>query len=570
MIVFRSVRYANFLAAGNAPIEVPLNTHQSTLIVGRNGAGKSTVTEAITFALFGRPLRSINKPKLVNSINQRDCLVELDFSVGVNAYKIRRGIKPTIFEVYENGRLIPAPASIADYQTILESNILRLSFKTFQQVVILGSTSYVPFMRLTPGARRDIIESFLDIEVFSAMSAMTKEEAVQVKLDLEKCQHTQRLLSEQHKMAQSFTQHIEEQREHALNKAMKALADERALIAELEQDRADHVIELAEYDADKQAYDVAISKEQEYVRTLDAITLRERKLKKERTFYTEHDNCPTCAQSITEDFKATRFDAIDTKELAAAKAHAQCEALIAKYQTRKDAAAARIAEAAIIERKIHAIDAKLPLHKRRVRELEAECEVQRTPVEPAEHANIDELERQIKEAAAEQEVLSGKRIIIDAASMLLRDNGIKARVVRHYLPIINRTINHYLNALDFPILFELDEEFSETIKSRHRDDFAYDSFSEGEKKRIDLALLLTWRAVARLKNSAATNLLVLDEVFDSSLDVNGVEETTKIINSMEADTNVFVISHRQDQLGDKFPQVITFEKVRGFSQIATS
>jgi DNA repair exonuclease SbcCD ATPase subunit len=561
------VRYANFLAAGNAPIEVPLNTHQSTLIVGRNGSGKSTVTEAITFALFGRPLRGVNKSKLVNSINQRDCLVELDFSVGVNTYKIRRGIKPTIFEVYENGKLIPAPASIADYQTILESNILRLSFKTFQQVVILGSTSYVPFMRLTPGARRDIIESFLDIEVFSAMNAMTKEEAAQVKIDLDKCLHTQRLLSEQHKMAQSFTQHIEEQREHALNKAMQALTTERATIAALEQERADHVIALSEYDADKEAYNVAVAKEQEYVRTLDAITLRERKLKKERTFYADHDNCPTCEQSITADFKTARFDAINTKELAAMKAHAQCEALITKYRTRKDAAAERITEANAIERKIHAIDAKLPLHRRRVRELEAECEVQRAPVEPAEHANIDELERQIQEAAAEQEVLVGKRIIIDAASMLLRDNGIKARIVRHYLPIINRTINHYLNALDFPILFELDEEFNETIKSRHRDDFAYDSFSEGEKKRIDLALLLTWRAVARLKNSAATNLLVLDEVFDSSLDAAGTEEFLKVIANLEADTNVFTISHKTDQLVDKFEHSITFEKVRGFSQI---
>lgn len=568
MITFTKVHYQNFLAAGNAPIEIALNDHGSTLIVGRNGAGKSTMSEAICFALFGRPLRNINKPKLVNSINNKDCLVELEFRIGTNSYKIRRGIKPNVFEIYENGNLIPSPASAIDYQTILETNILHLNYKSFMQVVVLGSASYVPFMKLGTGARRQIIEDLLDIEVFSSMNALTKDDLNSLRVEYDRCTQAQKLIGEQRKMAQQFSAHIEEQRLATIEQLQDKIVGEQREIQAIEDAVTKLKEDLKEFDVDKTNHAAALKKQREYEKTLDAIQSRERKIRKEREFYEEHDNCPTCEQSITEEFKTTRFASLTKKEEDATKAVAQCQALIDKYKVQAEASAKRIEQARDIEFKLHGAEAKLPLHERRLKELKKALSDAQQPVQTQPTVNVDELDKQLDALETQHAELSKKRLIIDAASMLLRDDGIKTKIVRHYLPIINKQINHYLNALDFPILFTLDEEFNEQIKSRHRDEFAYDSFSEGEKKRIDLALLLTWRAVARLKNSAATNLLILDEVFDSSLDAAGTEEFLKVIGTLEQDkTNVFVISHKTDQLVDKFAHTVVFEKTRGFSTI---
>ena len=568
MLTFQKVTYKNFLAAGNSPITIDLNTHQSTLIVGHNGTGKSTLSEAISFALFGRPLRNINKPKLVNSINGRDCLVELEFKNNSGQYRIKRGIKPSVFEIYENGTLIPVPAAVADYQTLLETNILGLNYKSFMQVVVLGSASYVPFMRLTTASRREIIEDLLDIEVFSAMNALTKDELTTLKNELDKCIQAKGLVGEQVKMAQNFTEHLEEQRQQQLATIDTNIAQVCDTILEVQSTITDLQSSLLEYDTEHTAFTEAFEKKTEYERNKFAIQAKLKELARERAFYQVNDTCPKCDQSLTDDLKQGRYNLLDSKEQGAVKALAQCDTLIVKYDGLVAAANTEMVAEKEILNQINVKQSTLRIHEARLAELRKEhAKLESTTVVTPQAVDAEELQRQLAELAKKQDDMSRKRVIMDAASMLLRDSGIKSKVIRHYIPIINRTINAYLTAMDFPIQFILNDEFAESIKSRYRDDFAYDSFSEGEKKRIDLALLLTWRAIARLKNSAATNLLILDEVFDSSLDINGTEEFLKIIAGLEKDTRVFVISHRTDAMVDKFNHTITFEKSRGFSAI---
>jgi DNA repair exonuclease SbcCD ATPase subunit len=568
MITFTRIKYQNFLAAGNAPIDVRLDQHPATLVVGNNGSGKSTLSEAISFALFGRPLRGVTKPRLVNSINQRDCLVELWFTILGVPYHVRRGIKPQVFEIYQNGTLLPTPANANDYQTILETDILKLNFKAFQQVVILGNASYIPFMRLTPGHRRELVESLLDIEVFGAMNALNKDDLAAVKTELDRLQQTRDSVNEMIRLAQTYHDHQEEQRQQQVTLIDTNIVQVTQTCADLERDKVDLMNDLAPYETVRKMFADAQAKQGEYERLLADITGRDKKARRERQFYSEHDTCPTCEQTISDEFKQDRYNTLTKTEEDAARAIVQCRALIEKYAAQVAEAQLGLDQAAVIQRAIDAIDAKLPVHRVRITELKRERErVLATQYPVATAGDVEQLQQQLADVETKLEELTRRRVIVEAAAMLLRDNGIKAKVIRHFIPVINRLINHYLTALDFPISFCLDEEFTESIKSRHRDDFAYDSFSEGEKKRIDLALLLTWRAVARLKNSASTNLLILDEVFDSSLDANGTEEFLKIIANMESDTNILVISHKTDVLVDKFAHVVVFEKARGFSTI---
>jgi DNA repair exonuclease SbcCD ATPase subunit len=563
MITFERVRYQNFLATGNVPIDILLNKHTSTLIVGRNGAGKSTMTEAVCFALFGRALRNINKPALVNSVNKRDALVELWFTIGETQYLIKRGIKPNVFEIYQNGVVIPAPAAIADYQTLLETQILGLNYKSFMQIVVLGSASYVPFMRLSPAARREIIEDILDIEVFSAMNTLAKDELSTLKTLTDSLSQQRTLLDEQVRMGESFTTQITEQRDAQRASIQVAIDDETAQIAALHVAKADAKERAEQYRSSHEVYTQAKDKKTEFETTFRAIVSREKKLAKERDFYTAHDECPTCTQSITQEFKQSRFVVIDGKEQSAQKARQECERLITKYDGVLTKTSADLSVLEQTEREIAKIDMEVPIRKARIVELTKQLTA---PIVQPPAVNLDEIRERIAGIHAQQTETAARRAIVDTASTLLKDSGIKSRIIKHYLPIINRQINHYLTAMDFPIHFTLDEQFEEHIQSRFRDDFCYESFSEGEKKRIDLALLLTWRAIARLKNSASCNMLVLDEVFDSSLDVAGTEEFLKIIHALE-DANIFVISHKTDSLIDKFAHVLHFEKQRGFSTL---
>ena len=564
MIIFEKVRYKNFLATGNVSIELALNENASTLVIGKNGAGKSTMTEALCFALFGRALRNINKPALVNSTNQKDTVVELWFTIDQTKYRIKRGMKPTVFQIYVDDVLLPAPAALADYQTLLETTILKINYKSFMQIVVLGSASFVPFMRLTPASRRDIIEDLLDIEIFSAMSGLTKDEIAEVKSTGDQLTMQRVLLEEQLRMAETFASQLDGERDEKLTALRAAMDTTQAQIDTLREQQSEWTTAREAYTEVSAQHRAATEKHSGYTTTHRAIATQEKKLEKERVFFTTHDECPTCEQSITDKFKQARFQVLAEKEAAAQKALIQCQSLVEKYAALVDTHQLGLDADAELQRQIALVSGQVPIHTQRLRELEEER--QATLVPPAAPVDVDAIQAEQQEILEQHTVVAARRSVLDTAMTLLKDSGIKARVIKHYLPIINKHINYYLTAMDFPIHFTLNEEFKETIQSRHRDDFSYESFSEGEKKRIDLALLLTWRSIARLKNSASCNVLVLDEVFDSSLDINGTEEFLKIIHELEH-ANVFVISHKTDSLVDKFHHVITFEKQRGFSAI---
>ena len=564
MIIFEKVRYKNFLATGNVSIELALNENASTLVIGKNGAGKSTMTEALCFALFGRALRNINKPALVNSTNQKDTVVELWFTIDQTKYRIKRGMKPTVFQIYVDDVLLPAPAALADYQTLLETTILKINYKSFMQIVVLGSASFVPFMRLTPASRRDIIEDLLDIEIFSAMSGLTKDEIAEVKSTGDQLTMQRVLLEEQLRMAETFASQLDGERDEKLTALRAAMDTTQTQIDTLREQQSEWTTAREAYTEVSAQHRAATEKHSGYTTTHRAIASQEKKLEKERVFFTTHDECPTCEQSITDNFKQARFQVLAEKEAAAQKALIQCQSLVEKYAALVDTHQLGLDADAELQRQIALVSGQVPIHTQRLRELEEER--QATLVPPAAPVDVDAIQAEQQEILEQHTVVAARRSVLDTAMTLLKDSGIKARVIKHYLPIINKHINYYLTAMDFPIHFTLNEEFKETIQSRHRDDFSYESFSEGEKKRIDLALLLTWRSIARLKNSASCNVLVLDEVFDSSLDINGTEEFLKIIHELEH-ANVFVISHKTDSLVDKFHHVITFEKQRGFSAI---
>jgi DNA repair exonuclease SbcCD ATPase subunit len=460
--------------------------------------------------------------------------------------------------------LLPAPASLADYQTLLESTILKINYKSFMQIVVLGSASFVPFMRLTPAARREIIEDLLDIEIFSAMSGLTKEEIAEVKGVGDQLTMQRVLLEEQLRMAETFASQLVGERDDKLATLRTAMDATQTQIDTLRAQETTWASSRAVYEEVPALHRAASEKRSGYATTHRAIASREKKLEKERVFYTTHDACPTCEQSITDSFKQARFLVLTEKEAAAQTALTQCQSLMDKYAALVDTHQLGLDADAALQRQIALVSGQVPIHTQRLQELEAERQTTLAP--PAAPVDVDALHTQQQEILEQHTVVAARRSVLDTAMTLLKDSGIKARVIKHYLPIINKHINYYLTAMDFPIHFTLNEEFKEHIQSRHRDDFCYESFSEGEKKRIDLALLLTWRSIARLKNSASCNVLVLDEVFDSSLDINGTEEFLKIIHALEH-ANVFVISHKTDSLIDKFHHVITFEKQRGFSAI---
>jgi DNA repair exonuclease SbcCD ATPase subunit len=565
MIRFTKVTYQNFLATGNVPITIDLIAHATTLIVGTNGAGKSTMSEAICFALFGKALRNINKPALVNSVNGRDCIVELEFTTVSGAFKVRRGIKPAIFEIYRNGVLEPVPANVDDYQETLES-IIKLDYKSFKQVVILGSGTYVPFMCLSAASRRGIIEDLLDIEVFSSMNALAKEDLSEIKQQLDKNILQRKALGEQIVMGETFTAHLAEQNRLKL---MSVHAEQIKLVEEskgLLHDRYELEQDLVDFADAKDAFNTLNTKQHELERTMDKLKSKAAEIRRDAHFYETHENCPECEQVITDDFKQAKQSAAAQKIGDVDKAIALCQRMLDENLALRGEQQKRVSESQTLITKLQGINTHLTWHKRRLTELMAEEKQLQVPV-TAPNIDLQALRTQVDDLANQHNELSRNRVVYDAATMLLKDNGIKTKVIKHYLPIINKQINHYLLAMDFPILFTFDESFNESMKSRHRDDFVYESFSEGEKKRIDLALLLTWRAIAAMKNSASTNLLILDEVFDGSLDASGIEEFLKLMTTLEEGTNVFVISHRTDQLIDKFHHNIMFEKHKQFSRI---
>lgn len=570
MINFSVLRYKNILSTGNTFTEIKLNASNNTLIVGNNGAGKSTMLDALCFALFGKPFRKINKPNLLNSINLSDGLVEVEFSIGTKYYRVIRGIKPNIFEIYCNDLLLNQDAKAKDYQEYLEKVILKLNFKSFTQVVILGSASFVPFMQLSAADRRSIIEDLLDIQIFSSMNNLVKEKISNIKDATTSNKYELNLTSEKIKLQK---QNIDEHKKHNDEEIKRKL--EEIATSQLQNERlsADviviqkHIDILQQKIADKLNVE---SKSKKMIQMESKLEASIKKIDKDIAFYEQNDDCPTCRQILDLDFKTNQ---VNDKIVKRGQIHKG----VTEISTEITRLNARLVEIQNINKNITGHNNELIKHNSTINavnqyisKINKEIADLSTRKESIEHENenLILLVNQLKTIMEEQEKLSNEKQYYEYASNLLKDTGIKTRIIKQYLPVMNKLINKYLSSMDFFVNFNIDENFDETIKSRHRDDFKYSNFSEGEKQKIDLSLLLTWRQVAKLKNSTNTNLLILDEIFDSSLDEGSMENLFKIFNEFDADTNLFVISHRGDQLFDRFRSVIKFEKQGNFSRIA--
>jgi len=573
MIKFKKLRWKNFLSTGNVFTEIQLDRSPSTIITGDNGAGKSTILDALCFVLFNKPFRNINKTQLMNTINEKGLLVEIDFSIGNVEYVVRRGIKPAVFEIIKNGNLIDQPGSVRDYQSQLEDTILKLNYKSFTQIVVLGNASFTPFMQLTTKDRREVIEDLLDIQIFSYMNTLLKDRVAFNRSEKQEVEYQIELLGEKIKVQKEYLD--------------KLNADMEKQKAELEAELQEWSLQYLSTQTQQQEIVAKIETISETISDSDKITAKSAKVselmmrlheklvtsEKRIRFYEKHDNCPTCAQVIEATAKAEQLE--NTQRVAEETQNAIAE--LEKQQLSLNEEIQRISavQLEITNWQQHWRDCESALStyksnadrvRNKISSLQGTKETEGEEDSPV--SKIQQLETELAEYESKSEYLSKDSEVLKIATEMLRDGGIKKKIIRQYIPIINKLVNKYLSALDFFVNFELDEEFNEVIKSRYRDEFSYASFSEGEKMRIDLALLFTWRAVAKLKNSTNTNLLILDEVFDASLDTTGCDEFLKLLSDIGGDTNVFVISHKGDVLTDKFRSQIRFEKVKNFSRIA--
>ena len=570
MIFFKKIRWRNFLSTGNSFTEINLNTNNTTLIVGENGAGKSTLLDALSFALYNKPFRKVNKNQLLNSINKKDLVVEIEFDIGSSMYKIVRGIKPNIFEVYQNNKMISQDAANRDYQEVLERQILKLNHKSFCQVVVLGSASFVPFMELAAASRREVIEDLLDIQIFSTMNSLLKEKISVNNSQLMEIEYQYDLTSEKIKMQQEHIDLMQKNNEQQIVKLKADIKDymEKIELEKNEIERLDsEIVSLKDGIEDQEQ----VNKKQKTLQRLE-VQLADKitKLQADIEFFTTHDSCPTCRQDIDTQFKC---ETVDAKQVQIQDTQDGIEKLKEEIQTIH----ARIQSIADISSQISTLNIEKITHSNFISGYVQQCKKAAKDIEELNKKTeefvlnddkMKELETLIEEQIETKSTLQKDKDALGIASIILKDNGIKSRIIKQYVPVINKLINKYLAAMDFFVNFELNENFNETIKSRFRDEFSYASFSEGEKMRINLAILFTWRAVAKLRNSASTNLLIMDEVLDGSLDSNGTDEFLKIIGNLTQDTNTFIISHKVDQMVDKFSNVIKFEKHKNFSRIA--
>jgi len=569
MIVFKTLSWKNFLSTGNQPNKLILNRQTTTLIIGKNGEGKSTCLDALCFVLFGKPFRNINKNQMVNSINGKNTVVEIEFSIGQKEYKIIRGIKPNIFEIYLDGVLVNQDAATRDYQKILEQQILRLNYKTFTQVVILGAASFVPFMQLSSNQRREVIEDILDIKIFSTMNQILKEKQNATKDEIARIETEIKSAKDKVEMQQNLIKTISSAKKEAIDSIKTKISASTAEIQQTESEIEGILEEIATLKS-------SISNKDTIVEDIDkAKSFRSKLLQKIETcehhtkFFNEHDVCPSCDQNIPEEHKSKIVEDLNSKLLEQNQKIGELENILSNLNEGLSEIAKVQSQITDKNIELSTRNSAITLLNKQVKALQDEADSAKTDT-----ANIDEEKSKLKELAKVALDNIGRKGELDSekdlqyvASALLRDTGIKTAIIREYLPIMNKLINQYLNQMDSYIHFELDESFNETIKSRFRDEFTYASFSEGEKMRIDLAILFTWRQIAKLKNSVNTNLLVLDEIFDSSLDVNGTDYFLNLMNTLGENSNVFVISHKGDQLFDKFRSVIKFEKRNDFSVI---
>lgn len=559
----------NLLSTGNEFTEIILNKAKSTLIIGDNGAGKSTAIEAISFALFGKPFRNINKPQLVNAITGKNMLVELEFSIHNKNYLIRRGMKPNVFEIYCDDQLLDQDSKNYDYQQYLEQNILKLNYKSFKQIVVLGSRNYVPFMQLKAGERREVIEDLLDIQVFSIMNDLLKQKIANNKNMLTDNEYNINLLQEKIKLHQKHIQSLKTNNEAIITQKKEMLIDLQTKISDIslvQTDLQNKTKALMETISDKDKVKNKLKKISDLENNLE---LRISKINKDIAFFENNNNCPTCKQNIDENFKN---NTITNKKTSLSEFNDGLQRLSNEYKNTN----ARLLEIQDTLDKVNNLNKEIQSNNTQIyswnefiKNLNEEIEQLQKSNNEIKTENKDHLEykKQLKKYESSKEKLLNEKQLLDISSILLKDGGIKTKIVRQFVPIMNKLINKYLAQMDFFVDFTLDEQFNEKIKSRFRDEFSYESFSEGEKMRIDLAILFTWRSISKLRNSMSTNLLILDEIFDSSLDDAGTEEFLRIITELAGDTNVFVISHKGQSLYDKFHSIIKFEKHKSFSKM---
>ena len=567
MIHFNYVRWKNFLSTGNNFTEIQLDRNSTTLIIGENGAGKSTVLDAICFGLFGKPFRNINKPQLLNSVNASNCLVEVEFTVGGKDIKVIRGIKPNVFEIYIGGKMYNQDANVRDYQKYLEQQILKLNYRSFTQVVILGSSTFIPFMQLKSRHRREVVEEILDIQIFSLMNMILKQKLKTIETDCRELEYKESITKEKLVLKKKYIKDIQDNRR-------KLIEEKTTLIAGNEEEIFKKKRKIADLQNDIESMHEKISNaskiEEKFTKLKDIQSqLKEKHRAHSRLvgFFEKNEDCPTCQQHIDEIFKS---DMVNVKRGEADKLSRG----MADLKDELDATKAKVTIINEVSQNIQSNNVEIAKENSSMSQLQkfnatldAEMkQLQSGHVDKKDHEEVTVLEEEFESVTKEKSKLRESRVYNEAVKSMLTDQGIKTKIIKQYLPIMNKLVNTYLTSMEFYVNFTLNENFEETIKSRYRDDFTYASFSEGEKMRIDLALLFTWRAVAKMKNSANTNLLILDEVFDSSLDGTGTDEFLKILNTLGGE-NVFVISHKQDALADKFRSTIKFEKVKNFSHI---
>lgn len=570
MINFKKVRWKNLLSSGNNFTEIDLNVHQTTLILGENGAGKSTLLDALCFGLYGRGFRNLKKELLINSVNEKGLIVEVEFSIGKKEYKVMRGAKPNKFEIHVDGVFVNQDATVKDYQEQLEKNILKMSYRSFTQVAILGSANFVPFMQLKAKDRRGLIEDLLDISIFSTMSDILRKRVSNYVVEQRENEHEINIM---------------EERINGLNEQLNALRvnrDEKigkfeSTIKETE-DNVDSLMKKVEFKTEsiKEKTSSISDRDPQGDRLKQALEFEKKmrenrfKVEKEITFYEDNDNCPTCKQGLDEEHKKTHIAEKQEKKEQLVHALQQIEETITDSSNRMEEIGKVQQGIESLQKQIAVIQTEIISNQKYIKKLNKEIEdLQIEANVPSNtHESIEENESKLDILLSKKETLVDQGHYYELAQMLLRDQGVKQKIIKQYVPVMNNMINKYLASLEFFVGFELDESFEETIKSRFRDVFKYDNFSQGEKMRIDLSILFTWRTIARMKNSVNTNLLILDEVFDSSLDTNGTDDFLKLLNTLTEKTNAFIISHKGEALYDKFNDVIRFEKHKNFSRIA--
>jgi len=570
MILFKTIKWKNFLSTGNQYTEVDFTLNSTNLIVGTNGAGKSTILDALTFSLFGRPFRKINKPQLINTVNEKDCIVEVEFTIGTTEWKVVRGIKPNIFEIHRNGEVLDQASASVDQQKWLEQTVLKMNYKSFTQIVILGSSTFVPFMQLPAAHRREVIEDLLDIKIFSSMNTVIKEKIRQIREEVKTLELKKESLFDKVEMQRNFIEELENRGNAKINDNQKKIANLDTEVDIYMRENSSLEESIFKYIKEQEEVTGAADKLRKLGNLKGKISQKVLTITTEHKFFTENSVCPTCTQEIDETFRLHRITDAQNKAKELQSGYQELEETIKSEEERERQFNILSKEITKLTHEVSQNNTKISGCQRQIRDFESEIQTLTNQLKNknTEHEKLESFRETLQKTYDELAVKKDSINYYDFAYGLLKDGGVKSKIIKKYLPLINQQVNRYLQMMDFYINFTLDEEFNETVQSPIHEDFSYASFSEGEKMRIDLALLFTWREVAGFKNSVNTNLLILDEVFDSSLDGFGTEEFLKIIKYTIKDANIFVISHKTG-LDDKFDNVIKFEKVKGFSRIGS-